>query len=559
MQIVIPMSGFGERFRRAGYPVPKPLIEVDGKPIIAHVLDLFPGEADVTFICNADHLAEPAYRMEAILRALCPTGRIVSVAPHKLGPVHAVLQAMPHLDPAKPTVVNYCDFTCFWDWADFKAFTRETGCAGAIPAYRGFHPHSLGSTYYAYLREEGGWVRDIQEKQPFTDTPMAEYASSGTYYFASAGLLRHYAEETMRQRIQVNGEYYASLLYKPVLADGLPVAVYELQHFMQWGTPADLEEYQRWSRAFAALAEAPEPPAQAGAVLVPMAGAGQRFRAAGYAAPKPLIPVSGRAMAVQAALDLPAAPRRRFILRQDLPELASITAALEAEVPGAETAMLEGLTEGQASTCLAGMEGLDLDAPLTIGACDNGVLFDGAAFAALMAEGGPDVLAWGVRGHPAARRKPESYGWIDADAEGRIRRVSVKQPLAAPGHDPIIIGTFTFLRARDFIAAARRMVARGARVNGEFYIDTCLNDAVELGLDCRLFEVPHYLGWGTPDELRSFEYWQSCFHKWPGHPYRLERDRRVPAAAVKALETRYAALRPARPKPPLATPWRAAS
>ena len=103
------------------------------------------------------------------------------------------------------------------------------------------------------------------------------------------------------------------------------------------------------------------------------------------------------------------------------------------------------------------------------------------------------------------------------------------------------------------------MVARGARVNGEFYIDTCLNDAVELGLDCRLFEVPHYLGWGTPDELRSFEYWQSCFHKWPGHPYRLERDRRVPAAAVKALETRYAALRPARPKPPLATPWRAAS
>ena len=46
MQIVIPMSGFGERFRRAGYQIPKPLIEVDGKPIIAHVIDLFPQETN---------------------------------------------------------------------------------------------------------------------------------------------------------------------------------------------------------------------------------------------------------------------------------------------------------------------------------------------------------------------------------------------------------------------------------------------------------------------------------------------------------------------------------
>ncbi|MFM9906573.1 MAG: hypothetical protein ACKVP8_02970 [Nitrospiraceae bacterium] len=52
MQIIIPMSGFGERFRRAGYAVHKPLIEVDNKPIVGHVIDLLPGETDFTFICN---------------------------------------------------------------------------------------------------------------------------------------------------------------------------------------------------------------------------------------------------------------------------------------------------------------------------------------------------------------------------------------------------------------------------------------------------------------------------------------------------------------------------
>ena len=59
MQIVIPMSGFGERFRQAGYKIPKPLIEIDDKPIIAHVIDMFPGEENFLFICNSEHLSHP--------------------------------------------------------------------------------------------------------------------------------------------------------------------------------------------------------------------------------------------------------------------------------------------------------------------------------------------------------------------------------------------------------------------------------------------------------------------------------------------------------------------
>ena len=46
MQIVIPMSGFGERFRQAGYAVPKPLIEVDGKPIIQYIVEMFSDKDD---------------------------------------------------------------------------------------------------------------------------------------------------------------------------------------------------------------------------------------------------------------------------------------------------------------------------------------------------------------------------------------------------------------------------------------------------------------------------------------------------------------------------------
>jgi len=553
LQIVIPMSGFGERFRRAGYAVPKPLIEIDGKPIIAHVIDMFPGEHDFIFICNQDHLSDPSYRMSDILEKYCPTGKIVGIAPHKLGPIHAVRQVEHLIDSARPVIVNYCDFTCYWDWHHFKAFVASTGCDGALPAYKGFHPHTLGSTNYAYMRETGGWVEDIQEKQPYTNNRMEEYASSGTYYFASGGLMSEMLRKTMEQNIHVGGEYYVSLAYKPLLAEGKTVAVYPLQHFMQWGTPDDVAEYNGWSSAFRRLGTpAPAMPAPSGALVIPMAGLGQRFANEGYTVTKPLIPVSGRSMVAQATHDLPAAQHHVFVLRSDMPGFETVTAELRQLYPDAIIDTIPAVTEGQACTALIGLDSLERAlagaeaGPVTFGACDNGQLYDANALHLLSERPDVDVIVWGARGLANAVRHPQMFGWIAAQ-DGCIERISVKQPLENPATDPIVIGTFTFRRAADARKVIERLIARDGRVNGEFYLDSCVNDALELGMNCQLFEVDNLLSWGTPNDLRSFEYWQSCFHKWSGHPYRLERDGRIPVAAVPELEQRYRALRPELP------------
>ena len=39
MQILIPMAGEGSRFPKSKYPKPKPLIEIDNKPIIYHAVN----------------------------------------------------------------------------------------------------------------------------------------------------------------------------------------------------------------------------------------------------------------------------------------------------------------------------------------------------------------------------------------------------------------------------------------------------------------------------------------------------------------------------------------
>lgn len=546
------MSGFGERFRKAGYTVPKSMIEIEDKPLISHVIDMFPGEEDFTFVCAQPHLEDRAYRMEETLRRACPTARIAGIPAHKLGPVHAVRQVEHLLDPQQPVVVNYCDFTCYWDWRHFKEFVWATACDGAIPAYRGFHPHSLGSTNYAYVRETGGWVRDIQEKQPYTNDRMSEFASSGTYYFATAQIMSNALRAAMEQDLSTAGEFYVSLAYKPMLTEGRAIAVYPLQHFMQWGTPEDVDEYNYWSNSFRRLgARADREFSAEGSIVIPVAGLGRRFSDEGYERPKPLITISGKPMVAQASYDLPPAANYVFVLRTDMPGYEEVSRELNRLYPRSIIETVGHVTQGQACSALIGVDALEERqgesiTPITIGACDNGALYDLATYRALISDPAVDVIVWGVRGHPNAIRHPSMYGWIDAQGDA-VRFISVKETLRDPKLDPVVLGTFTFRRADDFRRAVHRLIARDGRVNGEFYIDSCINDAIEMGLNCRLFGVESYLCWGTPDDLRTFEYWQSCFHKWSSHPYRLELDDRVAKDQIAELARRYQATVPELP------------
>ncbi|NJN99905.1 MAG: NTP transferase domain-containing protein [Anaerolineales bacterium] len=251
MQIIIPMAGLGTRFVRAGYQTIKPLIEVDDRPMIEHVVRMFPGEHDFLFICARPHLEETPLR--AVLEALVPGATIVAIEPHKDGPVCTALAAQAYIKDDEPVILNYCDAAALWDYGDFKQCMAQLDCAGSLVAFRGFHPHSLGPTLYAYIREQDNTLLEIREKRAFTAQRMNEYASTGTYYFRRGELLKHYFRRAVERDCQTQGEYFASVPYNLLVEDGLPVHVYEVRQFTHWGTPDDLAEYQAWSDYFAAI------------------------------------------------------------------------------------------------------------------------------------------------------------------------------------------------------------------------------------------------------------------------------------------------------------------
>jgi len=522
-QIIIPMSGIGKRFIDAGYLDPKPLIEVDGYPIIEHVVNLFGRPDNVIFICNEVHLKETD--MTKILKRISPNCKIYPVSnENRRGPVHAISQIFDEIDDNEEVIVSYCDYGTEWDYEKFLKDTRKCNSDGAIPCYTGFHPHMLGGDNYAFVKMYGDKAVDIQEKKPFTKDKMSELASNGTYYFKNGKIVKKYFDRLIARDINLNGEYYVSLVYKLLMEDNLLVTTFLIDKMLQWGTPYDLSIYNSWSKYFNNLTikqERVHNPKNT-TLILPMAGKGSRFSDEGYVLPKPLLSVNDNPMIIQAVDCLPSSDNNIFICLDEHIDKFRVDLTLKQTYSNCDVVSLDETTEGQACTCKVGIDecGVDLESPILISACDNGVYYDSEKYLKLLNDESVDIIVWSFRNNQASKNNPNAYAWLDVDDDGSIKHVSCKNFIY---DDPLtthaIIGTMFFRKARYFIDGLNQNTIKNIRTNNEFYVDDVLNQNISSGLNVKVFEVENYICWGTPDDYKTYQYWSEFFNDCTWHPY----------------------------------------
>jgi len=515
MKVIIPMSGVGQRFIDAGYKDPKPLIDIDGIPMIYHVIDLFPNETNFHFICNEKHIAET--NMKEILLKKVPNAKITIVPNEgRKGPVHAVSYIFNEIDDQEEVIVSYCDYGTVWDYKKFLEDMRNNKADGGIASYIGFHPHMLGSDNYAFMKHNNLWVTDIQEKKPFTQNKMEEYASNGTYYFRFGLYVKHYFQKLMDLDMNLKGEYYVSLIYKLMLEDSLQVRIFEIDKMLQYGTPKDLEEYLTWSKYFK------EKPMKFRKIenmtlLLPMAGAGSRFKMVGYDLPKPLLPIHNFPMVVQAVTALFPCKKNVFVCLEEHLENYPIADTLVDFFNG-NIIDISGVTQGQACTCEIGIQKANIhnDEPLLISACDNGVYYDVDKFYKMIDDETIDVIVWSFTNNPTSKLYPHMYAWLDVDSDDNIVDVSIKKKFENKEANHCIIGTMYFRKTSIFLEGLQEIYSKNLRTNGEFYVDNLLMPLIQNGYKVKVFEVKNYLCWGTPNDYKTYNYWDE-YHNFSAH------------------------------------------
>ena len=533
LQVVIPMSGIGKRFIEAGYKDPKPLIIVDNKPIIEHVVNLFPDEKNIKFICNDEHLENT--NMINILDKF--NGKIYKVSVNnRQGPVHAVLQIFEDISDELEVIVSYCDYGTYWNYDKFLNYVRNNNLDGCVVCYRGFHPHMLGTDNYAFVRHvEEKYIRllEIQEKKPFTDDRMNEYASNGTYYFKNGIIMKKYFKQLIEMGVKINNEYYVSMVYNLMVKDNLKIGVFEIEHMLQWGTPSDLEIYNNWSNYFNKIIINQEEYLDKldTTLILPMAGYGSRFSKKNYKLPKPLLDVNGLPMIIQAVNCLPKTNNKVFILLEEHKNKYKIDDVLINYYKNTTIIDISNVTNGQATTCNIGILNSELnselDKPILISACDNGVYYNKKEYQKLLDNSSIDIIVWSFRNNPASKNNPNMYAWLEVDNDNNILNVSCKkfdENKHNINNSHVIIGTMFFRKAKYFVDGLKLNYEQNVKSNNEFYVDDVINQNIKMGLKVKVFEVEHYICWGTPDDYETYNYWKTFFDKYNYHNYKIHKD-----------------------------------
>lgn len=503
VQLVVPMSGSGNRFKQAGYSKLKPLIEVDGKTYIEHVINMFPNIDETLFIINKD---EPQRDdLIRLLRKLKPESKIAEIDQHKNGPSWAISKASEYINEDDKVIVSYCDFKAIWSFEDMV--NQLDLFDASVLTYTGFHPHMLRSTKFAYVKKDSEDVVEIQEKNSYTDNPMSEEASAGVYGFKSGSVLLDAIKYQIENKIEFNGEFYTSLTIRAVLEMNLRVGTVLGSHFCQWGTPEDLVDWQHFvSATRVALAKPINKVEEVipGVCLILAAGRGSRLANVSGVS-KPNIPIGDKRL-WDYSLDIALRHKTRAVATRNEVELVSNNAS------NIDFVILDNITEGQAHTAEILLDAIDDTAtgPVTFLSTDN-LIEPSHAKRSYDRVLKCDLLIWTCKRYPSAEIRPEQYSWVNVDSQNQVLGTNMKSRPLDFVNSQMIIGNFTFRSkelARSLIEALR---VQGIRVNGEYYLDSVIDIALQLKLRVEAMEVENFMAIGNQIEYDTFNYYVAGF------------------------------------------------
>lgn len=236
-------------------------------------------------------------------------------------------------------------------------------------------------------------------------------------------------------------------------------------------------------------------------LLIPMAGAGSRFRKAGYLEPKPLISIHGIPMIRYVIENLATNSHVKsvvFVTQNDHISEYGLIEKFESWYPGAQLAIVSEITRGAAETCLAAESLLDPELPLLIANSDQYIDIDFTDFFSHVKETSIDgsILCM--------TSSDPKWSYAKIGENGLVENVVEKQVIS----NLATVGIYYFKRAGQFFEQAKQMILENDLSNGEFYVAPVYNrliakgmsvEAISLGSDG---EVMH--GLGIPEDLERF-------------------------------------------------------
>ncbi|EAK7677655.1 glycosyl transferase family 2 [Campylobacter coli] len=488
MNIIIPATGIGKRFKEAGYKDLKPFIKViEDKIILDYVIECFDIQNDTFYFIVQE---SEKNKFEDFISSRNINARVIVYTGEKLGPAGSLYGVFLQLEDIlnEEVIISYCDFGQEWNYKDFLKFIEENQDAQAvIPCYTGYHPHliPLENVYAACKVYDNTYkVYEVIEKYN-SKNKFEECYSSGIYYFKSLKLAMEAIKKQIDAKDMTSGEYYISVTNN-YLENVLCYPF--IEKFYQFGTPKDFEYVKDKLNSQDIYNEK----LKIQNTVILSAGRGERFLNLNFNQPKPFLPLGDSTIVENIINTLKNVETN--IICVSAQDHEKYWENISKEVRFVKPNKI-GAAYSYKESCG------DLKGDVLILPCDLIAKHINEEFKSLQKE--CEIIIFVTQASRYNINNPHYFTWVDGK-DGKVDTISVKN--RSNDTDLVMIGSFYFKENSLLLEYINKIFQEDIKTNGEFYIDNVFELLIKTHKVGYII-VNNYFSFGTPEEYLENKYW----------------------------------------------------
>lgn len=239
VNILLPIAGKAQRFIDKGFTTPKPLLPIDGEPMIKRALASLITDSTIKcrliFIVREEHCVNhDIINTLKYLFSEYDTDFIIENTPPQ-GTLSSCLKAYELVDDDTPLVIYTPDVEFVSDF-DIKRDFVDTHLDGMLLTFKANSPdHSY------VLTDHNGYVIETAEK-----IVISSDAIVGVYGYRSGKLFVKHAKHMIDLNLRVKNEFYVAPMYNLLIEDGLKIGTFKVDKMYVLGTPDDVAFYEKY-------------------------------------------------------------------------------------------------------------------------------------------------------------------------------------------------------------------------------------------------------------------------------------------------------------------------
>lgn len=247
---LIPMAGEGQRFKDAGYVIPKPLIDIKGVPMVVRAANALPLADKYIFVCRNTHLEMTDLRNT--LRRYFKDPVVISVDKLTEGQAITCMLAKEYIPDDAILTIGASDNDMTYDKIATEKLFQNNAIDGWIWTFRKNHAVLQNPAMYGWVvtKRNSENAVSISCKKTISNDPMNDHAVIGAFTFKKARIFFDAVDAMVKAKSKINNEYYVDVAAEFAIRAGNRINVFEVEQYVGWGTPKDYEEYLYWLRYF---------------------------------------------------------------------------------------------------------------------------------------------------------------------------------------------------------------------------------------------------------------------------------------------------------------------